>query len=75
MLDYKEVRPKIMDRQFHALVEQACDVYRKISCRTRQAAIHTILALRTNAVGRDVATLIAKLVFASRMTEGYAWFY
>jgi TPR repeat protein len=74
MLDYEKVRPKL-DRHCHALVQQMCAIYRTISCRARRAAVHTILALRVTAIGQDVATKIATLVFASRMTHGHAWFY
>lgn len=41
--------------------------YRQMTSKTRQASVQTILALRSIGICRDVAVLIAKLVYASRM--------
>lgn len=71
--DYDQCYSRV-DDETHALAQPAVKLYLKISARVRQAAVQSILILRDNRlINRDVATMIPKMVYASRF-EVVAWY-
>lgn len=63
-----------LDDESHALVQPLVRLYLKISARVRQIALQSIIILRDNRrINRDIAVMIAKIVYASRLDVA-AWY-
>lgn len=63
--DYERYFIKFKDQE-HLIAQRCVAVYRQITSLARHACVHTILILRSLGVCRDIAIVIAKLVYASR---------
>ena len=53
-------------------MQRCIDFYLDISCRARQTAVYTYLVFRRS-LGRDIAGVVAKLVFGTRTYDAKAW--
>lgn len=69
LADTEDIYPhRKADNEYNQTIARAVYVYQQMTSKARQAAVYAILVLRCNKlVVRDVAILIAKLVYASRM--------
>ncbi len=54
------------NNDFLTIIGPVVTIYRQMTSKARQAAVQTVLALRVLGVVKDVAVLIAKVVYASR---------
>lgn len=68
--DYIKYYPELSDKM-STVVQSSVKIYQQMTSRVRQVAVQAILILRSLGVCRDVAVLIAKLVYASRSGEDW----
>lgn len=64
---YRECYPKLDNKKIRRLGLEYAIIYRQMIGKARRAAVYTILAMRAIRVCRDVAVLISKLVYKSRV--------
>lgn len=62
-----EFYPVTDHHTYKTFIIQIVNVYQQMTSNARQATIHTLLVLQTLGVCRDIRTLIAKLLYATRM--------
>lgn len=66
--DYEKYYP-LVGKKVLAASETPRRVYQNMTSKARQAVVHSMLSLKSLGVCRDVAILIAKLVYTSREEE------